>query len=288
MKLRTKIMAITSLVLSTSIASAGSDKNDSGFADSDVYTLLSVGTPYSSHFGGYLQLGSAATIYGNIGSRVNYQLGSSVEIDGNVDGGIPVSISPSAMVYGSYDEKTDDYWNQIYNELSEASNIAASLSGTYLGSINSSQTLYASSKGVSVYNIDGSINLGGNDSITLSGDMDDTFIINVSGSLTLGSGSAILLDGVEADQVLFNFTGGGYTNIATNGAATLSGNFLAPYMYWQIGDGASMYATNIWASGVQGNIQTMYGTGLSADLVNQVFFGITMDTTVKTTETESD
>ena len=258
MKLRTIIMALTSLLVTASIAIAGSDKNDSGFTNSDIYTLLSVGTPYSSHFGGYLQLGSAATIYGNVGSRINYQLGASVEIDGNVDGGTPVSISPSAMVYGFYDEKTDDYWNQIYNELSEASNIAASLSGTYLGSINSSQTFYASPKGLSVYNIDGSINLGGNDSITLRGDADDTFIINVSGSLTLGSGTAILLDGVEADQVLFNFTGGGFTNIATIGAAVLSGTYLAPDMYWQIGDGAIMNATNIWASGVQGNIQTIY------------------------------
>ncbi|MEE9424050.1 MAG: hypothetical protein V3V18_03615 [Methylococcales bacterium] len=272
MKLRTKIMAIVSLLVTTSIAIAGSDKNNHELTDTDIYTLLSVGTPGSSHFGGYIQLGSEATIDGNIGSRVNYQLGSNVVIDGNVDGGTPVSISPSAMVYGSYDVKPDAYWSQIYNELSDASSVAAAYSGTNLGSINSSQIFYASSKGISVFNINGSINLGGYDSITLIGDANDTFIINVSGNLTLGSGTAILLEGVEADQVLFNFTGGGFTNTATIGAAILSGTYLAPDMYWQIGDGATMNATNIWASGIQGNIQTIYGTGLSADLVKRIFF----------------
>ncbi len=270
MILRTKITAIASLMVLTSIANAGSDENNFGLTGGDLYTLLSVGTPYSSHFGGYLQLGSDATIYGNIGSRANYQLGSSVQIHGNVAGGTLVSSSPSAMVHGATSQETDDYWSQLYDSLYNASSVAASYSGTNLGLINSSQTFYASSKGTSVFNIHGSITLGGNDSITLNGDADDTFIINVSGSLTLGSGTAILLDGVAADQVLFNFTGGGFTEVATIGAAILSGTYLAPDMYWQIGDGAIMDATNIWASGIQGNIQTIYGTHISADLVAQI------------------
>ena len=262
MKLLTNIMAVASLLLTTSIASADALH----FGLTEGYTLLSVGTPSSSHFGGYLQLGSEATIHGDIGSRVNYQLGSGVRIHGNVDGGTPVSIAPSVMVDGTYNVKTEAYWDEIYYNLSHASSVAASYKGTELGTINSNQIFYASSEGKSVFNINGSVNLGAGQSITLKGNAYDSFIINVSGSFTLGSGASIELDGVDPDKVLFNFTGGGFTETATIGAAIFRGTYLAPDMFWQIGDGATLDATNIWASGIQANIQTIYGSDVTNDL----------------------
>ena len=47
------------------------------------------------------------------------------------------------------------------------------------------------------------------------------------------------------------------SHAANIGAAAFSGNFIAPHMSWTIGDGTTMPATRVLASGIGANIQDM-------------------------------
>ena len=228
------------------------------------YTLLSAG-PGASQTSGFMQLGSKAIIHGNVGGRGFTSLGSGVEIHGKLIHGGYVSAAAGVNVSSGRENRNLSYWDLIYRDLLSASDSARLLSGTPLSSITSTTRLFGNG-GLSVFNIDGSINLGSGESLTLSGNAADSFIINVSERLKLGSSAAILLDGVTADKVLFNFYGAGSDDAAWNnhlativGGAELSGTFIAPRAFWQIGDGAIMNATRVLANGIQGNLQTVRG-----------------------------
>ena len=225
--------------------------------DAENYTLLSVGTPWTSNSGGTLVLGSAAEIYGNVGARNYLGFSAAVSIHGDVDGGALVA-APDAQIDGSYNTLDSSYWDGLYADLTQASAQAAAMAGSSFGSILDSM-LFSAYGGLSVFNINGDLNLDTGESLVLKGSASDQFIINVSQNFMLGSGASILLDGVSADNVLFNFTGGGGFQAAVIGGANFSGTYLAPNMDWIIGDGATMNSTRVLVSGIQGNLQTVHG-----------------------------
>jgi choice-of-anchor A domain-containing protein len=140
----------------------------------------------------------------------------------------------------------------------DASSVAAALPNqTALSHISGTTVLSSTGSGLSVYNVLGTILLGSADVLTINGSASDEFVINVDGGMNLASGASIVMSGgAQPENVLFNFTSGGFGAVMANiGATTFDGNYLAPYMYFQIGDGATMNATRILASGIQGNIQ---------------------------------
>jgi choice-of-anchor A domain-containing protein len=78
--------------------------------------------------------------------------------------------------------------------------------------------------GLNVIQIGGNINA----SLTLSGSAADIFIVNVRGSLRLGSQEGLLLSGgVTADHVIYNFTGT-TGSVTLNAGSTANGTILAP------------------------------------------------------------
>jgi len=260
MKLISKVIAAVGLLTATTAVYA----LPIHLGSADEYTLLGAG-PGASNTSGFMQLGSKAIIHGNVGGRGFTSLGSGVEIHGKLTNGGHVSAAAGVTVSGGKKNRKEKYWDRVYRDLLSASDSARLLGGTRLSTINSTTVLFGNG-GLSVFDIDGSINLGSGESLTISGNATDSFIVNVSERLKLGSRAAILLDGVTADNVLFNFYGAGSDDAAWNnhlativGGAEFSGTFIAPRAFWQIGDGAIMNATRVLANGIQGNLQTVRG-----------------------------
>jgi len=224
------------------------------------YTILGAGVVHStSHYAGNLSLGSEAHVFGSAGGRNLVNVAPGVQVDDDLSGG-SFNASPDLVVGGTQATLTESEWNQIHQDMKDASTEAAALSAdSVLSGINGSTTMTQAglAPGLSVYHITGSILLGSADVWSIVGGAGDEFVINIDGGMNLASGASIVMSGgVLPENVLFNFTGGGFGGpVSTIGATTFDGNYLAPYMYFQIGDGAIMGATRILASGIQGNIQ---------------------------------
>ena len=224
------------------------------------YTILGAGVVNStSHYAGNLSLGSAAHVFGSAGGRNLVNVAPGVQVDDDLSGGA-FNASPDLVVGGTQSVLSAAEWNQIHQDMKDASAAAAALpADSVLVGISGSTVMPAQglASGLSVYNITGSILLGSADVWSIVGGVNDQFVINIDGGMNLASGASIVMSGgVLPENVLFNFTGGGIGGPASIiGATTFDGNYLAPYMYFQIGDGAIMGATRILASGIQGNIQ---------------------------------
>lgn len=242
-----KVLAVTALCTVTTFTQA--TPIDLGGAEK--YTLLSMGEEtQGDHPGGNLQLGSEAYIYGNVGSRYQLEMADGAIVYGDADYG-SVDLEGSAQIKGASTVKSEAYWDGLYNDLLTASDYASSLSGESVGYVNSSKELTATG-GLSVFNIEQGINLGGGSYLTLIGDIDDQIIVNVDGHLNLGSGAGILLSGgILADNVLFNIT---YSS-AMFGGAEFSGTYISSESFFTVGDGAIMKDTRILTHGIQGNLQ---------------------------------
>ena len=227
-------------------------------SQSGNYTMLSAGiTGVTSLDAGNLTLGSAAHVFGSAGGRNFISISPGVIIDGNLDGGF-ISASPDLQVGGSSGSISSQAWTDLYQEMTEASSAAAALPNqVFVEEITGSATLSTSGPAVSVFHVGGLIQLGSSDVLTISGSPGEQVVINADSGFFLASGAAIRMNGVLPGDVLFNLTGGGLAGLesAVIGAAEFSGNYLAPNMFVQIGDGALMPATRILASGIQGNIQ---------------------------------
>lgn len=251
MNIFTKALALTSLMAMSSFASAG----PINLGAADDYTMLAVGTPWTGRSGGFLQLGSEAEIYGNVGARGEVQLAAGAIIHGDVDGG-HVTIGAGASIDGSQNKLSDTTWLGLYKDISNASAEAAALSGRDYGNITET-ALFEAYDSVSVFNIDGELSLASDEMLTLSGDADDMFVVNISEGLMLGSGAKILLDGLSADNVLFNFTGGNYIEYVAFGGSELSGTFIGADMFFQMGDGAILNNTRFLMGGTIANVQVV-------------------------------
>ncbi|MCH8538774.1 MAG: PEP-CTERM sorting domain-containing protein, partial [Alkalimonas sp.] len=97
--------------------------------------------------------------------------------------------------------------------------------------------------------------------IDIYGNSDDVFVFNIA-NYFLMDGGGILLHGVDPNNVFFNFyshnQASNYSHLAAAniGTSSIQGNWLAPNMMFQIGDGATLNATRVWAGAMQLNIQT--------------------------------
>lgn len=239
---------------STSVAIPAVDLGTAG-----GYTILSAGDYFTSPSAGNLTLGSEAHVFGSAGGRNYVGVSPGVQIDGDLHhSSTGINASLDMIVLGTQAALSSAQWNIIHAEMRAASAAASALPNqSVVADILSSMTLSSLGGGLSVYDVQGAFTLGSADTLTISGNPGDQFVINVAGGMQLASGASIVMSGVYAEDVLFNFTGGGISGLqsAIIGAANFSGTFLAPEMYWQIGDGATMEATRVLVSGIQGNIQ---------------------------------
>ena len=251
MNIFTKTMTAASIAAMSSFATAG--PVDLGATDG--YTMLAVGTPWSGQSGGFLQLGSEAEIFGNVGARGDLQLAAGAKIHGNANGG-NITLGAGASVKGSQTKLSETTWQGLYNDISNASNIAAGMNGLNFSSITETKVFKAYDT-TSVFNIDGELNLDSGETLTLSGDADSMAVVNISSNFMLGSGAAILLDGFLADNVLFNFTGNGHTEYVAFGGSELSGTFIGADMFFQMGDGAILNNTRFLMGGSIANVQVV-------------------------------
>lgn len=245
---------IAGLMLSTSASAVPVDLGTAGH-----YTILSAGvTGVTSLAAGNLTLGSEAHVFGSAGGRNYIGISPGVQVDDDLSGGY-INASLDLIVGGTRSTLSAGAWGIIHQDMMDASAAAAALPNqAAVSEIVSSTVLSSQGTGLSVFNVTGTFMLGSADVLTLSGGASDEFVINVEGGMNLASGASIVMSGVQPENVLFNFTGGGLGGAAAIiGATTFSGNFLAPDMYFQIGDGAIMSETRILASGIQGNIQNM-------------------------------
>jgi choice-of-anchor A domain-containing protein len=107
--------------------------------------------------------------------------------------------------------------------------------------INSSvttNTTITGNGGLNVIKINGDINLGGSNSLTLSGGASDIFVVNVTGSLTInGSSNLGISGGVTAGHVLWEFIGPNGGNLTTQVGNTVFGTILAPNYSYSNADG---------------------------------------------------
>lgn len=229
------------------------------------YTLVGAGvSAATSNHGGNLVLGSEAQVFGSAGARNYIGISPGVRIHENLHGG-HINASPDLIVQGNKASSfpygtglSNNHWPDIHANMLSASAAAAVLEGESISSILNSKTLTAQDKPVSVYHVNGRINLGTGHTLKISGTEADKFVINVTQGLDLGSGASIVIEGVQPGNVLFNFTGGGPGGpSATVAAGKMSGVFLAPRMFWQLGDGLELPATRVLASGIEANIQDM-------------------------------
>ena len=223
------------------------------------YTILAAGTVSISSGGGTLTLGSEAHVFGSAGGRGFVQAAGGVQIDENLTGG-SFSLSPDIVVGNAPQTQLSPAdWNIIYQGMVTASAEASGLPDqTIINQIVSSTSLGVAGSGLSAYHVQGQFLLGSADTLTITGGASDRVVVNVDGGMDLASGAAIVMSGgIQPQNVLFNFTGGGYAQAVQIGAANFSGIYLGPKMFFSIGDGATMTATQVLGSGISGNIQDM-------------------------------
>ena len=249
------------------------------------YTLVALADPGSGTAAGFLQLGSAAHVYGHVGGRNRVETAAGVIVEGDAHYGDGGSLHGGA-VWGSDALLDTASWEDLYADAAAAVEAAQALEADRISGTPTAQCTSAGAAadsmgslvlsaargegGLSVYEIDGCLFLGPDETLLIEGTAEDRFVIRVTGGMRLERGAAILLDGVPGSAVLFSLEGGGWAGepwaqiTAEDGpagdGAELSGVFLSPDMYWQLGDGTLMPDTRILAGGVQANIQDMYPT----------------------------
>jgi len=249
------------------------------------YTLLGVADADSGTAAGFVQLGSAAHVFGDVGAHYRIETASGVVIDGDSHYGAGGSLH-GGSVGGSDTMLSEADWSGIQADawaavdaafeldatiLSGAPASACSTTPTSTDSVGSHHLSAArDGEGLSVYEFDGCLYLADGETLTIEGTPEDRFVVRVTGGLRMDGGSAIVLDGLPGSAVMFVFDSGGWEGDPwaqvtawesdIDAGAELSGVFLAPWMYWQLGDGTLLPDTRIIAGGVQANIQDMHST----------------------------
>lgn len=250
------------------------------------YTLLGMADSYTGTSSGFVQLGSAAHVYGDVGARWRIETAGGVVVDGDSHYGTGGSVhagsirgsdtllseSDWAAIQGDAWATVEDAFELDATSLTGAAESTCSGSATASGSVGSHHLVAdRDDEGLSVYEFDGCLFLADGETLTIEGTPDDRFVIRVTGGLRMDGGSAIVLDGLPGSAVMFVFDNGGWAsdpwaqvtvwNGAVDDGAELSGVFVAPWMYWQLGDGTLLPDTRILVGGAQANIQDMHSTG---------------------------
>ena len=252
---------------------------------SGEYTLVALSETGSGTAGGFLQLGSAAHVYGHVGGRYRVETASGVIVEGDSHHGAGGALH-GGTILGSDEALDAAAWLDLYGEAAATVQAVRALDATVISGTPTEQcttsgaaTLSMGSmvlhadrddEGLSVFEIDGCLFLGAGETLLIEGSPQDRFVIRVTGGMRLERGSAIQLDGLPGSAVLFSLEGGGWAGeptaqvTAEDGpggvGASISGVFVSPDMYWQLGDGTLMPDTRILAGGVQANIQDMHTT----------------------------
>ena len=250
------------------------------------YTLMGIADADSGTSSGFVQLGSAAHVFGDVGAQYRIETASGVVVDGDSHYGEGGSLH-GGTVGGSDTMLSEADWSGIQADAWAAVEAAFELDATLLSGAPASacSTTPTSSdsvgslhlvadrddEGLSVYEIDGCLHLADGETLTIEGTPDDRFVVRVTGGLRMDAGSAIELDGLPGSAVMFALDSGGWEGdpwaqitvweSSIDTGADLSGVFVAPWMYWQLGDGTLLPDTRIIAGGVQANIQDMHSTG---------------------------
>ena len=278
------IIVAAALGLASSAVAQGADPFTTLGASGD-YTLVALADAGSGSAAGFLQLGSAAHVYGSVGGRDRVETASGVVVEGDAHYGAGGSLH-GGTIWGSDALLDAAAWSDLYADAAATVADVHDLDATAISgapteqctgdaeAVDSIGSLVLSvdrdSEGLSVYEIDGCLFLGPGETLLIEGTSEDRFVIRVTGGMRLERGSAIQLDGIPGSAVLFSLEGGGWTGepwaqvTVEDGSdsmgAELSGVFVSPDMYWQLGDGTMMPDTRIIAGGVQANIQDMHST----------------------------
>lgn len=281
------ILTIVTAVLGSALLPAAAHAADpfEMLGDSADYTLVAMSEAGSGTSAGFLQLGSAAHVFGSVGGRYRIETASGAIVDGDAHSGTGGSLH-GGTVLGSDVALDPSTWGDVYAEAAATAAAAGALEATPVSGSPVAQCTTAGAaadsmgslvlsanrdaEGLSVYEIDGCLYLGPGDTLLIEGTPEDRFVVRVTGGMRLERGSAIELDGIPGAAVLFSLEGGGWEGepwaqvTAEDGpagpGASLSGVFLSPDMHWQLGDGTLMPDTRILAGGVQANIQDMHPT----------------------------
>ncbi len=250
------------------------------------YTILGMADAYTGTSSGFVQLGSAAHVYGDVGARHRIETAAGVVIEGDAHYG-PGGALHGGNVRGADARLSEADWAAVQADAHAAVDAAFELDATVLsgarasacsgtptasGSVGSHHLMAArDDEGLSVYEFDGCLYLGDGDTLTIEGTTDDRFVIRVTGGFRMDEGAAVVLDGVPGSAVMFVFDSGGWASDpwgqvtvwdgSTSDGAALSGVIVAPWMYWQFGDGTDLPDTRVLVGGIQANIQDMYSTG---------------------------
>ncbi len=194
-----------------------------GLGDAGGYTLLATGT---MEIDGDISVGNNVDINGKSGAAT-FEMGNNSRLQGDLDYGSTYTVGNNSTITGTITQHSgNDFWTNLQNDLSTASSGAFSEGGMDKGGITGTQTLQRQGS-LSVFNLD-KLQLGNNESLTLSGDSGDQFIINVgdASALKLGNNASITLaGGVKPGDVLFNFIG---DEFEAGNNVTLAGNFIVP------------------------------------------------------------
>jgi hypothetical protein len=221
------VAATAGLVAGLSVHPASADYISGELGNAGLYAVLEIGTGNVS----IANAGSAGFINGNVGVA-----GTS---GGNFsDSGVPISGvlyfggSQTANFSGGASAAGGVLNNQSAT-LSAAATFATTASSMFAGlapteSYSSTITPAPNGNGVTVVNTS-SINLGGGQSLTISGPAGSQFVINDTGGVTLNSGQIVLTGGVTANDVVFNVTSGSFmTSGGLGNESTAAGIFLVP------------------------------------------------------------
>lgn len=204
---------------------------------------------------GYLGFGSESDVHGNVAAR-NTEFGAGSHIHGYA-AMQALQMGSGVRIDGGMQQWQDTQFDELNQQLMTLSQQLQALDGQLraLPSLHG----YQGNGGLNVFQL--SPVAMAHQMIEIFGNSNDVFVFNIA-DYFLMDGGGILLHGIDPNNVFFNFyshnQASSYSHLAAAniGTSTLQGNWLAPNMLFQIGDGATLNATRVWAGAMQLNIQT--------------------------------
>ena len=217
---------------------------------------LFAGANGASSQSGYMGLGSESDVHGNIAAK-QLEFGAGTIVNGYA-AGINQQQGAGIHITQGWQQWNNSQFISLQDQLSALSQQLQGLGGTQtnLQSLNN----YTGNGGLNVFSLNPVIMA--HQAINLFGSADDTFVFNISQWFMM-DGGGIFLHGINPNQVFFNFhsqnQASEYTTLSAGmfGTSNIQGNLLAPNMFLQVGDGATLNNTRILAGALQLNIQTL-------------------------------
>jgi choice-of-anchor A domain-containing protein len=183
-----------------------------------------------------IHINGPGTSVGNVGiSAGTLSLDNPNFIRGNLFLASGVTVTHPAQVLGTIFTNQNALLNaadaSALSAISTFSGLATTSAGAGITTINGTRTI-SSTPGSDVLNVLNlsSINLGGNNVLTLSGNATDQFVLNVRGDITLNSGKIELSGGLTPQDVVINDIGSNsiHTSGGLGNESVITGLLLAP------------------------------------------------------------